>query len=442
MSDPRVLASLRRYGRDATSFQTAKSGFSYWFADHDAFVAFVDVGGIRVVAGAPVAAPERIADVATAFVRDAAESGHGVCFFGVEQDFVDATSYPALLVGLQPVWDPSSWSATLSAAPRLREQLRRARAKKVRVRSVTAAEARSEPLARQIHDIGERWLGLRGMAPMGFVVRVEPHALLEEKTVFVAEREGVMVGMVALAPLYARGFLIEDLFRDPRGPNGTTELLIDAAMNEAARRGSRYVTLGLAPLAGDVSPAFRLFRDHASILFDFRGLEAFKRRLRPDHLDAIYIVRSPGISSLRAIVAVLRAFAHGSFIRFGLQTLRRGPPIAIWILAIALVPWTIGLASVDGEKWFSSTASQRAWTVFDVLLAIGMLMLAVRWRARLALSLAIIVTADAVVTTLEALFFGAPRIHTALDALLVVAASIAPASAAVVLWGSWRRRRA
>jgi phosphatidylglycerol lysyltransferase len=441
MTTDRLLAPLRQHGWDATSFQTVKSGFSYWFDDSDAFVAYVKIGRVLVATGAPIAPRDRVADVAKRFAHHAEKNGDAVCFFGVEKDFVDALSYPHALIGLQPVWDPTEWSATLSSAPRLREQLRRARAKKIQVRLVQDLELEAGALRNAIQDLARKWLGLRGMAPMGFVVHIEPFTALAEKHIFVAERDGVLVGMVALAPLYARGFLVEDLFRDPSAPNGTTEALIDAAMKHAAANGCRYVTLGLAPLAGEVSRPLRAFREHASILFDFRGLEAFKKRLRPKAWDPIFIAHTPSISNARATVAVLQAFARGSFVRFGIETLLRGPPIAVWTLAILLVPWTIGLASFDAEKWFPSLIVQGAWVVFDVVLAIGMLSLARRWRASLAFLLAIVVTADASITLIEALAFNVPRIKTPLDAFLVSIACLAPAAASVVVWGSWRRRR-
>ena len=44
----------------------------------------------------------------------------------------------------------------------------------------------------------------------------------------------------------------EDVLRSPEAPNGTVELLIDAAMRALHEAGSRFVTLGLAPLAGAI----------------------------------------------------------------------------------------------------------------------------------------------------------------------------------------------
>ena len=67
----RVLELLRRHGWNATSFQTLESDFRYWFHGDDACVAYVDTGAAWVAAGAPIAAPERLADVAGAFVEAA-----------------------------------------------------------------------------------------------------------------------------------------------------------------------------------------------------------------------------------------------------------------------------------------------------------------------------------------------------------------------------------
>jgi phosphatidylglycerol lysyltransferase len=59
---------------------------------------------------------------------------------------------------------------------------------------------------------------------------------------------------VSAVPVYARrAWLVEDLLRLPGSPNGTAEALIDAVMREAAGRGAVMVTLGLAPLSGEVS---------------------------------------------------------------------------------------------------------------------------------------------------------------------------------------------
>src|SRR5262249_32756665 len=149
-------------------------------------------------------------------------------------------------IGEQPVWDPRSWDQVLAGNRSLREQLRRSRAKGVTVRAASADELRDGPVRAAIADLAERWLATRPMAPMGFLVHVDPFRFPEERRVFVAERNGVLVAAAGVIPVPARsGWFLEDLLRAPEAPNGTAELLVDAVMRWAAAEGCPWVTLGL-----------------------------------------------------------------------------------------------------------------------------------------------------------------------------------------------------
>ena len=95
-------------------------------------------------------------------------------------------------------------------------------------------------------------------------------------------RREILLEVPRPAPVFARqGWLLQHIIRDPRAPNGSTELLVDAAMRAAVEEGQRYVTLGLAPLSGEVGPWLRVARLWGAALFDFEGLRAFKAKLRP-----------------------------------------------------------------------------------------------------------------------------------------------------------------
>jgi phosphatidylglycerol lysyltransferase len=322
----RLLALLARYGWNATSFQTLEPGLRYWFDGDDACVAYADTGGAWVVAGAPVAARERLGEVADRFVALARRRRKRACFFAVEPRFVEASGLAHLRVGEQPVWAPARWADALAASRGLREQLRRARAKGVRVRAASAAEAGdpSSPLRASLEALAARWLASRGMAPMGFLVALEPFSFAAERRYFVAELGGRPVAMLVAVPVYARrGWFFEDLVRDPEAPNGSAELLVDAAMRAASAEGSPYVTLGLAPLAGPLPRGLLLARAWGKALYDFEGVRAFKAKLRPAAWDPIYLAHPPGSSGAVALYDTLRAFARGGLLRFGLATLRR-----------------------------------------------------------------------------------------------------------------------
>lgn len=344
----RALAILRGHGWATVSFQLLEADFHYWFDGDDAFVAFVDTGRAWVAGGAPIAPAERLPEVTTRFVEAARAAGRRASFFACEQRFVDQLGLPALLVGEQPVWQPSEWDEVLAdpEASSLRYQLRRAGKKGVKVRAVSPEEVADPeaPLHRTVEELARQWLAGRGMAPMQFLVRLEPLTFPNERVLLVAEQGAQVVGFLSAVPVFARRRLfVEDLLRAPHAPNGTIELLIDAAMRAARERGDDGVTLGLAPLAGEVAPMLRMARTLSAPLYDFRGLRAFKAKLRPHAWEPVYLCAASGRSTAIALGDGLTAFAGGSLMRFAVRTVlaRRGLAamiaVAIVLGAIAAV---------------------------------------------------------------------------------------------------------
>jgi phosphatidylglycerol lysyltransferase len=314
----RALELLRQFGRDTVSFQGLESGCRYFFDGDDGMVAFVDTGGAWVGAGGPVAAPGRIAEVAERFADAATAQSRRACFFAAEQHLVDA-GVPALLVGEQPVWRAAGWDEVLRSARSLRYQLARARHKGVAVRRIERAELQAgAPLRESLDQLGQRWQATHRLAPMQFLVQLEPLAYGDERLMFVAEHAGSPVGLASAVPVYARGrMFLEDLVRSPSAPNGTSELLVDAVMRAAPHE----VTLGLAPLAGEVARWLRLARWVGGALYDFQGLRAFKAKLRPHAWEPVYLcARYPRVIALRDS---LRAFAGGGFVGFAKRSMFR-----------------------------------------------------------------------------------------------------------------------
>lgn len=440
----RVLALLRRHGFNTTSFQALEDGLAYWWHDDDACVAYAASRSAWVAAGAPIAAHERIELVARAFVDAARANGRRAVFFASQARLASLEHFTSVQVGLQPVWDPRAWPQAVERSRSLREQLRRATAKGVVVRYAGAQEL-AEPGSHTRHAIErlvQRWLATRGMSPMSFLVRVEPFTFLDERRVFVAERDGTIVAFLGAIPVYARdGWFVEDLVRDPQAPNGTMELLVDAAMRGAAAEGSTWVTLGLAPLAGDVPAWMSHIAWLSRPLYDFAGLHAFKAKLAPSAWEPVYVTHPRSVATPLAVTDALRAFAGGSVSSFVLRTLFDGPAVVLWALAVLLVPWTIALALADTQTWFPSRGVQLTWVLFDSVICVTMFALAHRFRPRLGTLAALAVSADALLTLVQAFGWNAARIDGALELLVVLAGCAAPLFAAVVLWRCSARAR-
>jgi phosphatidylglycerol lysyltransferase len=434
----RVLSLLRRHGWNSTSFQVLEEGFRYAFDDEaDACVAYVQTGGAWVVAGTPIAEPDVWGRVVERFLAKARDAKRRVAFFAVEERFLGTHPLSSVHIGEQPTWDPALWDATVRQARSLREQLRRARAKGVVVRSVRAYELTEPgaPLRGAVDALIARWLASHTMAPLGFLVDVQPFDFPEERRYFVAEKDGHAVAFLAAVPVYARsGWLLEDLLRDPSAPNGTAEALVDFAMRSFATDDARYVTMGLAPLAG-AKGWLGVAREWSRALYDFDGVRAFKAKLRPQRWEPIYLAYPPGASVNVALVDALAAFARGSFARYGADTLLHGPAIVVRALGAMLIPWTLLLALAPAP-WFPSAWLKVAWVLFDVALAAGLLALAVRWTRWLGRGLAAVVTIDAALTWVEVIAWNVPRAHGAADWIVASIACAAPSAAATILWSA------
>lgn len=371
------------------SFLAVESVMRHWLDDppptgSGACVAYVDTGTAWVAACGPLldtAAPDA-STAAARFVAAARAHGKRACFFATERPDVEGMS--RLLIGEQPVFHPGDWLHRLHERKRLREQLRRARAKGVRVRRPGEAElAPGAPLRCEIEALSRAWLASRHIEPMGFLVAVEPFHHPGEHRYLVAERAGRAVAFLSAVPIYARGaWLVEDLFRASDAPNGTTETLLHALLADVTP--DARVTLGLTPLSGPVAWPLRVARWVSRPLFDFAGLRAFRERMRANAWEPVWLLYPRGQSAWLTILDSLRAFASGSLVRFAAASFVRHPSGLPWLLALPLAPWTLALA------WLASTGQARLlgfhhaelllWVAFDALLLLLLVRAAMRPR--------------------------------------------------------------
>lgn len=439
--DERALALLQQFGRIGTAFQVLSPGLLHWFDDAPGMVAYIDTGGAWVAAGEPICASAHAADVAHRFVLAAQSRGRRASFFGTEGILASSPRFERIQLGEQPVWDPQAWSSHVQSHRSLREQLRRARAKGVTVRRVMPEElARDQVLRAQLDSVVTLWLASRPMPAMHFLVEVAPLSMLLHRRLFVAQRRGDAVGLLSVAPVPARnGWLFEHLLRDPSAPNGTSESLVDAAMRALAAENVSWVTLGLAPLAGEVAPWLERVRSASRPLFNFNGLASFKRKLRPQAWSPIYLAHPSGSSSFAALLDGLRAFAGGSLWRFAFHTILRGPRPLLVALERLLIPWTLLLTLASSARWFPSAAVKWSWVAFDV--ALYALLRTARKRNWLLgiRAAAVAVSLDAVLTLWQALMWNAPRSGGWRDATIIAIACAAPLITAPTLWGASRR---
>jgi phosphatidylglycerol lysyltransferase len=315
-----------RHGWNPVAYQILNPGMQLWFSGAgDAVVGYATYGGVRVVAGAPVCAPTRLAAVVDELETDANACDQRVLFFGagarLEALVAGREDHCLAHLGAQPVWDPREWPTVVHGKASLRAQLHRARNKGVRVSEWTADDARNAP---ELRAVLREWLATRGLPPLEFLVVTDLLWQVDDRRIFVAERDGDVLAYLIATPVPARGgWLVEQWPRTPRAPNGTTHLLVDAAMRGFADAGSRYATLGLAPLSefdGDTTRGQPLWlratmhwvRAHGRRFYNFRGLEAFKASLRPRAWEPVFAIAQGRRFTLGLFRAVAGVFGGRS----------------------------------------------------------------------------------------------------------------------------------
>jgi phosphatidylglycerol lysyltransferase len=318
-----------RHGWNATAYQIINPGIKLWFSSIcEAVVGFVRGRNTLVVAGAPVCARERLADVATEFEQAARRDGKRVCYFGAEARleslYRGATTHSMVLLGAQPIWRPLNWLKIISHRASLRAQLNRARNKSVSVGEWPSSQAAKHPA---LQTCLQEWLATRGLPPMHFLVEPQTLERLADRRVFVAEQKGQVVGFLVASPIPRRnGWLIEQIIRGHGAPNGTAELMIDAAVRAMAEEGSEYVTLGLSPLsrrAGisqEDNPLWLRWllswaQAHGRRFYNFDGLDAFKTKFQPERWEPVFAIFNAPHFSPTALYAIAEAFTNGSPIR-------------------------------------------------------------------------------------------------------------------------------
>ena len=325
----RTRELVLKYGWNSTSYQIINPGIRHWFSEtNDAVVGFVSCRRVRVAAGAPICAPERLTEVAAEFETDAARAKEKVCYFcaeaRLESVYLNSPAYAKVLLGAQPVWQPKDWAKIVAGHKSLRAQLNRARNKGLTVSEWSSEKAHNNPV---LLSCVREWLSAKGLPPLHFLVEPNTLARLSNRRVFVAARGGEIFGFVLLSPVARRnGWLFEQFIHKPGAPNGTVELMIDTAMRVLAENGYDYATLGLSPLStrAQVEAFHNPFwlrillawlRKHGQRFYNFDGLDAFKAKLQPERWEPVFAISNEPRLSFKTLYAIASAFSGNAPVR-------------------------------------------------------------------------------------------------------------------------------
>jgi len=279
----------------------------------------------------------------------------------------------------------------------LRRQARRALSKKLEVSEIGVASLWEFAQSGSLDDMLYYCWKRRGLADFGFLVEFNISMGLNKRRTFVVRKpNGETCGICFLVPS-DRGWLLEHQLLTPDAPNGTGELLMCSLLFRYLQPGER-LSLGVTPLFSELTkeaanpsaPEILSFvpaplRDRVLSLWEplygFRSLLNFRQKLEPMEWESVYWV-VPKRRTLQDILAVLGAFAGGSFVRFGLDTLEKHMQVLGRRLAPRVLPalnrfyiatlalWIPILWNLDGVQLFGNPLACKVWALYDVLLVV------------------------------------------------------------------------
>lgn len=321
---PAVRELVMTYGWNATAYQILNPGMNHWFCRSiPAVVGYTKRHNTLLVAGEPVCPHDLLPSVVSAFETFTRQQQCRVCYVCAEKrlrDLFDGSGdHGMVTIGSQPVWDPHEWPVIVKTRRSLRGQWNRSRNKGV---VIEAAPPETGSTDSELTRILSEWLKVRSLPPFHFLA--EPDTLdgvVTDRVLLVARRGGEAVAYLVASPIVQRnGYLIEQVVRSPRSPNGASELPIDAAMKRFAQEGRTYVTTGLVALASVANSELMknpfwlrelmlLARAHANRFYNFKGLEHFRNKMAPKRWDTIYAVSNERAFSPGTLYALGEAFS-------------------------------------------------------------------------------------------------------------------------------------
>ncbi len=299
----------------ATNAQLALLGDKRFLVSDDGtgFVMYAQSGGSLIALGEPVAAPDKVAELAWAFRDMADRRALRPVFYevGVEHLplFLDM-GLTALKLGEVARVDLEQF--TLSGAKRqdLRTAMRKAEREGLEFAILPAAEVPT--VLDEMRAVSDAWLDMKSGAEKGFSLGYFDPAYLSNFDHAVMRKDG---HVVAFANLWRSGHHEEmsiDLMRHvPNLSRGIMDALFGHVLMAAKDEGYRWFNLGAAPLSGlvDRRGASRwnrfgsLLYRRGNDLYSFDGLRGFKQKFGPVW-SPHYLICPRGLDTARSLIDV------------------------------------------------------------------------------------------------------------------------------------------
>ena len=311
---------VRCYGTSSNSYVLLEGPKSYFTSpDVNGFLAYQVSGGIALIAGDPVCAPEQarrlIRDFAIAMMKP-------VGAYQVSPRMLEAfrqEGFDDVQIGKEAVFDLNQF--TLAGG---QMELVRAATNKARRAGLVVSE--HHPFANgaaavndELRAISQEWLKGKGNRELGFMLGSPGLEQRSAKRYFIARSEkgaGRIEGFVVCEPIFGRsGYYLDVTRRRSDAVRGTMELLTAEIFRLLQQEGYDMASMGLAPLAllddpdlADHPLLTRLMRfvyQRVDFNYDFKLLYRYKAKYHPHAWEPRYFCFNQRRLSLGMVYAVV-----------------------------------------------------------------------------------------------------------------------------------------
>lgn len=100
-----------------------------------------------------------------------------------------------------------------------------------------------------MEKLNSDWMSTKKVKGFSFLLKLTPFENFEDKIIFLAEKEGNIVGYLSAVPIYQRnGYYFEDIIRSNDAPLGTNQFLVYSSLEYLKEKGYSIASLGTSPL--------------------------------------------------------------------------------------------------------------------------------------------------------------------------------------------------
>ncbi|MFH1642139.1 MAG: DUF2156 domain-containing protein [Nanoarchaeota archaeon] len=321
MDKIQIKELLKKYAYNTISFQSLIDGLNYFEVTQriEGFIPYIKIGHTFLAVGDPICDEDSVYDLVHDFRKFCKKEKSYCCFLSVSEKFkhkLDLMGFGNLKIGEEGIFDFPAYSFEGSKMKVLRNSVNHAKNKGVTVRRV---EYYNDLIFSKILKLNNEWLTTRKVKGFSFLLKLNPTENFDEKIIFIAELDNVIVGYLSCIPIYKRnGWYFEDLIRSEAAPNGTNHFLVYEAVAYLKSKEFQMATLGTSPLGNiekidnpdykSINKILKFAYEHIHGFYNFRGLHDFKESFNPSRWEEKFFSFYPVTFKPKLILAIIKAY--------------------------------------------------------------------------------------------------------------------------------------